>query len=125
MNLHAIALSAVAAINPCVTATIRRSTGYTTADDGSRTPSYAKPARVQVQVQSLQYNDLIMTDGLDIQGERRAMYINGNWDGVVRADQTGGDLITLPDGSVWLVAMVLENWASVDGWVKVAVTRQS
>lgn len=125
MNLHAIVSGAVAAVNPFVTATIQRSTGYTTAPGGRRTPTYAAPVTVQVQVQALQYNDIQQVDGLNIEGERRAMYINGDWEGLLRDDRKGGDLITLPDGTVWLVALVLENWAGTDGWVKVAVTRQN
>jgi hypothetical protein len=39
----------------------------------------------------------------------------------VRTDQKGGDLLTMPDGSVWLVAMVLEHWAD---WTSVAITLQ-
>jgi len=124
MNLHNIVGPCVAAINPWVIATIQASTGYATSDDGSRVPSYAAPVSVQIQAQALQYNDIAQIDSLNIQGERRAMYINGNWEGVARPDSKGGDLIALPDGSIWLVALVLENWASSDGWVKVAVTRQ-
>lgn len=124
MNLHSIVAPYVAAVNPWVTATLRRSTGYTTNADGSRTPTYASARAVWVQMQALQYNDIAQVDGLNLEGERRAFYLNGNWDGVERADNRGGDLITLADGSVWLVALVLENWAFADGWVKVAATRQ-
>lgn len=125
MNLHNIASAHIAVVNPPVTATIRESQGYQTGDDGSRTPAYADPVEVQIQVQALQYNDLVQIDGLNIQGEARAMYINGNWQGTVRDDQSGGDLITLPDTSVWLVARVLENWSDADGWVKVCAVRQN
>ena len=124
MNLHGIVSAYVAAINPMTTGTILLSTGYTTNSDGSRTPTYAASVTVQIQMQALQYNDIAQVDGLNLEGERRAMYINGNWDGVERADNRGGDVITLSDGSVWLVAQVLENWAFADGWVKVAATRQ-
>ncbi len=125
MNLHQIVAGAVAAINPGVRVTIMRSTGYTTAADGTRVPGYAAPVATTAQMQSLTYSDIQMLDGLNIQGERRALYLNGNWEGLVRSDQKGGDLITFPDGSVWLVAMVLENWAFRDGWVKIAITLQN
>ena len=124
MNLHSIVGPCVAAVNPWLTASIQRSTGYTTADDGSRVPTY-QTASVKAQVQALTYSDLQQINGLNIQGERRAMYLDGSWDGVVRVDGRGGDLITLPDGSVWLVAQVLEDWSSTAGWVKVCVTRQN
>jgi hypothetical protein len=124
MNLHNIVGPCVAAVNPWVTATYKQSTGYATNPDGTRAPSYATPVSIQVQMQALQYRDLMQLEGLNIQGVRQAMYINGNIEGVDRASQRGGDLITLPDNSVWLVALVLEDWYGTDGWTKVAVTKQ-
>ena len=32
--------------------------------------------------------------------------------------------ITLPDGSVWLVALILEGWSRSAGWTKAAITLQ-
>jgi hypothetical protein len=125
MNLSGIVGGYVAAINPWVTATIQQSQGYTTNPDGSRTPAYAAPVTVEVQMQAMTYKDLMQIDGLNINGEKRAMYINGTWEGVARPDGRGGDLITLPDNSVWLVAQVLENWGYQDGWTKVAVVKQN
>lgn len=72
-------------------------------------------------MQALQYNDIIQLDALNIQGERRKIYINGEVDGLVRADKKGGDLITTPDGKVWKVAISLEQWPD---WCCVAVTLQ-
>jgi len=37
----------------------------------------------------------------------------------------GGDLITEPDGTVWLVTTELEAWSASAGWTKVAVTQQN
>jgi hypothetical protein len=42
-------------------------------------------------------------------------------DGLVRVINKGGDLITLPDGSIWLVAQVLEQFPD---WVSAAITLQ-
>lgn len=123
MNLHAVVAPLISAVNPWLAATIRRSAGYATADDGTQIPAYTT-SKVRAQVQALTYDDLRQIDGLNIQGERRAIYLDGSWDGVVRVDGRGGDLITLPDGSVWLVAQVLEDWSSTAGWVKVCATRQ-
>jgi hypothetical protein len=124
MNLHQIASGYISAVNPMLTVAVKRSTGYTTGNDGTRTPTYAPVVNMAAQVQALQYNDIIQLDGLNLTGERRAIYINGNWEGVIRADGRGGDIITFPDGSVWLVVFLFENWQSQDGWVKLAVTRQ-
>jgi hypothetical protein len=124
MNLHNIVSGYVGTINPFVTASIQKSSGYTTAADGTRTPTYLAPISISVQLQALQYNDLMAIDGLNIQGERYAIYVNGTWEGTVRADGSGGDLITLPDGSIWLVVFVFENWGYTAGWSKLCVTRQ-
>jgi hypothetical protein len=123
MNLHSIAAAATSAINPWIEASIQESTGYTTVNY-KQVPAYADPVTVRVQRQALQYNDIAQTSGLNIQGEKCAMYLDGNWNGVVRADGTGGDLITLPSGSKWLVVLVLENWSEQDGWTKVCCCRQ-
>lgn len=124
MNLHNIAGNYVSAVNPWVTASIQMSDGYTTAANLSRAPKYKPAINVAAQMQALTYNDLVQVSGLNIQGEKRAMYLNGDWKGVSRQDNKGGDIITLSDGSIWLVIQVLENWQFMDGWVKVAVVRQ-
>ena len=124
MNLHGIASSYVATVNPWVSGQYRQSTGYTTNADGSRSPSYASAVSVQIQMQALTFKDLTQLSGVNLNGEARAMYINGLIEGVDRPSQRGGDIITLADGSIWLVAHVLENWNATAGWTKVAVTRQ-
>ena len=45
-------------------------------------------------------------------------------EGLLRDENDGGDLVTLPDGSVWLVAMLLEDFSLTSGWAKAAITRQ-
>lgn len=122
MNLHSIVSGAVGAINPLVTATLRASAGSTTAPDGKRIAVYADPVTVRCQVQSLQYNDILQLDALEIQGSKSKIYVNGRWQGLVRPDRRGGDLITMPDGRVYLVTLVLEEWPD---WCCVAVTLQT
>jgi hypothetical protein len=121
MNLNSIVAGAIGAVNPDITITIQASTGYSTNADGTRAPAYAAPVSMQGQVQALQYNDIAQIDGLNITGTRRKLYINGAWNGVVRADGKGGDLVTLPDSSVWLVVFVFEQWAD---WAAVCITEQ-
>jgi hypothetical protein len=43
----------------------------------------------------------------------------------VRVTNQGGDLITFPDGSVWLVVMILEAFSQTAGWTKAAITLQN
>jgi hypothetical protein len=121
MNLHAIAGPLVAAVNPSTPLQLQRSTGSTIGSDGKQTPTYAAPVTVMGQVQALTYDDIHQLDYLNIQGIRRAIYLEGNWEGLDRSRNKGGDLITFPDGSIWLVAHVLERWPH---FVKVAVTLQ-
>jgi|SRR3974390_41224 len=123
MNLHAVAGPVVAAVNPTVPLSVLVSTGYTQDSAGKQVPQYA-PETVSVpgQLQSLTFNDLQHLDGLNIQGIKRAIYLYGRIDGLVRVDSKGGDLIMTPDGNTWKVVLVLEYWPD---WCKVAVTLQN
>lgn len=78
---------------------------------------------VQGQVQAMQYKDLMQVDSLNLNGTRRKIYLYGASNGVVRTSLKGGDLITDPNNQVWLVAMVIEQWA-ID-WASVATTLQN
>lgn len=130
MNLHGIAGPIVAAVNPMIQGTLLSSTGYSTSADGTQVPSYAAPITGPMQVQALTYKDLQQIDGLNIQGEARAIYLYGDWNGVVRPDMKGGDLISIASdasvpaplrGTNWLVKQSLENWPD---WSKVVAVRQ-
>ena len=125
MNLHAIVGNSIAQINPYVLGNYQQSSGYTTLPDGSRVPAYDPGVTVQIQKQPLTYKELTQTDSLNISGEKAAFYINGNWQGISRPTSQGGDIITLQNGTVWLVVMLLENWSEMDGWSKVCVTLQN
>lgn len=125
MNLHQIASACTGVVNPWVIASIQASNGYTTNSDGTRVPAYKSAVNIPVQRQSLQYNDLVQLNGLNIQGTRCKLYLNGAWNSVVRSAQDGGDLITLPDGTIWLCVLVLENWAMTDNWSAIACTLQN
>jgi hypothetical protein len=122
VNLNAIVGPIVTAVNPRVPCTISLSTGYTTLPDSSRVPTYALFLSVLCQIQALTYGDLRQVDGMNLNGTRRAIYINGEWNGVVRPLVKGGDLVTFPNGEVWLVALALESWR---GWTKTACTLQN
>jgi hypothetical protein len=117
-----MAAGMIGIVNPFRQVSIRRSTGYTTAADGARSPTFTVLSGL-AQVQDLSQDELrLLSDaGINIQGNRRNIYINGDWSGIVRADQTGGDVF-LFDGAEWLVTMVAEQWPD---WCKVIVTMQS
>lgn len=129
MNLQAITAGAIGAVNPFVAASLLRSNGYTIAADGSQVPAYHAPAAVRAQVQALTNKDLKQLDGLNIQGVKRAIYLQGDVRGLSSAQGVGGDLIVFgatatPDvaNTTWLVVTVLETWAT---WSKVGVTLQT
>ncbi|WP_144378525.1 hypothetical protein [Mesorhizobium amorphae] len=127
MNLHGIVAPAIGVVNPFVVTTIKRSNGATTLPDGKRVPSYDTFGNVKVQVQAFTADDLKQLDGLNIQGTKRAVYLNGPIAGVIRDAQAGGDLMvfpngTLSEGNTWLVAHVLERWPD---WSKCVITLQN
>lgn len=125
MNLHGIVSPYVGAINPPMMVQIQMSAGYSTAADGSRAPSYAPAVIASAQVQPLTTRDLRQVEGLNLQGTLKAIYVNGPLTGAVRPAIQGGDLITLPDGSTWLISTVSEGWNVTSGWTKAIMTLQN
>lgn len=86
--------------------------------------SMATAVKILAQVQPLSNRDLQQIEGLNLGGDKRAVYIDGNVDGVIRVALKGGDLVDLPDGSVWLVNQSLESWHDTAGWTKFCITLQ-
>lgn len=80
--------------------------------------------RILAQVQPLTNRDLIQLEGLNLGGDKKAIYITGDVEGVIRVRLKGGDLVDLPDGSVWLVNQTLESFDTTAGWTKFAITLQ-
>jgi len=125
MNLNRAVGGITASVNPRLQCQYQASTGYTVGDDGTQIPSYAAAVPVLAQVQPLSSTDLRMLDALNLQGNFRAMYVDMKWQGLNRPEIKGGDLVTEPDGTVWLVTTELEAWSASAGWTKVAVTQQN
>ena len=124
MNLHGIVAGAIGTVNPFVPCTMQVSTGYTTNPDGSRVPTYGIVTG-SVQVQALAYKDLAQLDGINLNGEARAIYFYGEFNAVLRARKKGGDIVTLSDGpnvGNWLIVQMLEVWPD---WSKAAVVLQN
>ena len=84
----------------------------------------ATAVSVLAQIQPLSTSDIRHMDALNIQGKHLAMYANLDLNGGVRVVLKGGDLVTLPDGSVWLVTEGTEQFYSSAGWSKVILTLQ-
>lgn len=127
LNLHSIASGVICSVNPLIAVTVKISTGYIINPDGTQVPTYTSVGDVLAQIQSLTYSEVLQTQGLNLQGTRRAIYLNGRFEGLDREEKKGGDLIVYPSGTdwpygtTWLIAQVLEQWPD---WCKVVVTRQ-
>jgi hypothetical protein len=127
IDVHAIASAAIQKVNPDTQVVWVRSTGgYTTDASGHRTP-HTESRSVAANVQGLSAKDLEHTDGLNIQGVLRSVHLYGDVQGVVRADQKGGDVLQFaqaPGGPPrnWRVTSVMETWPT---WCRVIVMLQN
>ena len=121
MNLQLVVSGVISAVNPDIYLTVRQSNGYLTGSDGKSVPQYITIQNVKAQDQPLQWKDLQLIEGLNLQGLRRKFWMQGEVDGQVRFEMKGGDLLILSDGSVWLVALVAEQWPT---WCSVICTLQ-
>ena len=120
MDLRGIANGVTSTVNPNQTVTVLRSTGYTIGAGRRQVPSYAAPVTGPGQIQALDANDIKQLDGLNVQGTIRAIYLRGNLAGVIRPEETGGDIVQIA-GQDWLVVKVLEGWPT---WTKAAIVLQ-
>lgn len=119
MNLRGIANRATRTINPNVEGVFKVNTGFTTQPGGGRVPSYTD-VPVTVQLQELSSTDLRQIDAVNIQGILRSAYLNGNFNGVNRPEQKGGDILMIGTEK-WLVVKVPELWPD---WCRVIVNLQ-
>lgn len=124
MNLNNLVRGPIGAVNPNVLGTWRKSTGYATADTGKRSPTYRDMGCVTIQEQALSADELKQLDSLNIQGIRRAFWIDGDVEGVDRTvtPGKGGDIIVVPSGT-YLIVQVFETWTQ-GGWCHCAGQRQ-
>lgn len=120
MNLHSLVAGAIAAINPPVVATWRKSNGYTKNAEYQQVPAYIDTTGVQVQMQALSGKETERLNGLNIQGVLRSVHVNGQVAAVSRTLQEGGDVFVV-GSQTWLVVQVLESWPD---WSRVAVCLQ-
>lgn len=129
MNLHGIVSGIIGVVNPFVPVTLNQSSGYTTANDGKRTPTYTSSVQ-SAQVQALSAPEIQHLDALNIQGVLRKAYLNGDWRGVYRPNNQGGDLFVFGSaapvpaalqGTTWKVVQVFETWPD---WCALAIQLQ-
>lgn len=125
MNLHGIVRGVITAINPDRTISLLRSTGYTVLPGGKQVPTQTTLSG-PAQIQALGPSDLKHMNDLNLQGVMRKVYLYGNWQGAIRADATGGDVLQfaqIPGGAAqnWKVVTVFESWPD---WCSVGVVLQ-
>jgi len=120
MDLHAIVANAISAVNPRICCTLQRSVGYSIDEAGVQIPKYAV-YHGEAQVQPLSSKEIQHLEQLNISGILKKAYLCGEISGLVRMEGRGGDLLTLADGTKWLVVRVLEAWPD---WTAVALQRQ-
>lgn len=120
MNMHGIVSNAIGAINPFINAVLRENTGFTIALDGSRGPTFNDYV-AQIQVQAQTEDQLALSANQGYQGILRSVYLNGNWTGIVKSDQTGNDELYF-NGYRWMIYHVIEIWPD---WCHVLVAQQT
>lgn len=124
-DLSAIAAGVVSAVNEWTAASIRFSTGYAPAANGTRTPTYSDEFDIWAQVQPTTARDLAQVQGINMGGVKKKMWLSCEIDAVVRPEVKGGDLVTLltgPHKGTWLVDQVIEQWG---GWASCMMTLQN
>lgn len=119
MNLNALVGPLVGNVNPSISITVQKSTGYTIAADGTQQPTYTT-STVTGQVQPLSEQDLKRLEGLNAQDVTYKVFLNGDFEGVFRKTGRGGDLLSW-GGNTYLVTAVIERWPD---WTAVGVTLQ-
>lgn len=120
MNLHRIASRVISRVNPMVEAQIYRSTGPVKNPDYSTSPGFAPPVSMMVQKQALNQSDIRHMDNLNIQGVLVSIWTDGNWCGINRDRQQGGDKFVIGN-ETWLVVAVPEVWPD---WTRVIACQQ-
>jgi len=124
IDVQALANQFTTQVNPNQAITWVRSTGYTTAADGSRAPT-TTAITLAGQVQGCSSEDLRQLDGLNVQGVKRSVILRADVQGELRADHRGGDILQFADagGTVrdWLAVSIAETWPT---WCRVLVVMQ-
>lgn len=120
MNLHGIVSGAIGSVNPFVPAQMKISNGFTKDAAFKQVPAFHLPFDISAQVQALTYSDLQHIDGLNIQGIVRSVYAEGDFNGVNRPHEMGGDYMLL-NGEEWKVVQVIETWPD---WCKFVINLQ-
>lgn len=130
MDLRQIANQVSNTVNPNIIVLWQPSNGFTVGAAGKQVPAYGTGVSGPAQIQALDGSELKQLDKLNITGSLRALYLKGNLAGVIRADNKGGDLITINAQAgcpallvgTWLTTRVQESWPL---WTRVVIVKQN
>ncbi len=123
MNLNKLVRSAISSVNPDVTVTILRSAGFIEDEAGNQIPQYLPPVSTIAQIQPINSEERQVAERLNQSRIYRNAYLNGNWTGLQRSTESGGDLIYW-DGFEWWIDDVPEAWNPTAGWTCVRIIQQ-
>ncbi len=121
MDLLFISNAVTDCVNPNISVTVQASTGYTIGAGLKQVPSYAAAVSGFAQVQELSSSELKQTEGLNIQGVMRKLYLRSPLNAVIRPNSQGGDLVTIA-GQVWYTVKTLELWPT---WCSALIVLQT
>lgn len=110
MSLHDLAANVIGSVNPMMTCQWKKCTGLSTAAGGKQVPSYATVTSIIAQVQQLTIAEQKHLNDMNVAGVSRKIWCDARLTGIDRASGLGGDIVTLPDGTIWLVIQVMESW---------------
>lgn len=119
MDVRTMANSGSNLVNPNITVTYARSTGYTIGAGARQIPSYAAPVNFFAQVQRLNQYDLKKFQHLTEQGVLHKIFARGEMAGIVRLTSDGGDLLTI-NGQTWAILAIVGQWSL---WVEAIIVQ--
>ena len=123
MNLHSIVRGAICAVNPDVTVIIRRSNGFIEDEAGQQIPQYLPTVSVTAQIQPINSEERRSVERLNQSRIYRNAYLDGDWTGLKRSTEQGGDLVYW-DGYEWWIDDVPEAWDPTAGWTCIRIVQQ-
>lgn len=123
MNLRKIANAYTRSVNPNVTVTILRSSGFVEDNAGRQIPQYLPAVSVIAQIQPIDSAERQSVERLNQSRIYRNAYLNGDWTGLQRSTEQGGDLIYW-NGFEWWIDDVPEAWDPTAGWTCIRIVQQ-
>lgn len=123
LNVRGIVRAGINTINPDIPIVILQSGGFTVLPGGIQSPAYLQAVSAIAQIQPIPSEELQHIANFNASSVYYDLYIDGDFHGLNRADEKGGDLIYF-DGFEWLVISRTEAFSLSSNWTKVRVVQQ-